>query len=90
MDRNRVLIITGLVLLPFFGLGARLVHLQIVSKDQYIKELNSRSRSLEIAVPHRGRILDRNGNVLAEDRRAFDLHIILEEFEEISGGTEQL
>lgn len=90
MDRNRVLIIAGVVLLPFLGLGARLVHLQIISKDQYIQELNSRSRSLEIAVPHRGRILDRNGNVLAEDRRAFDLHIILDEFEEISGGTEQL
>lgn len=90
MDRNRVLIVAGVILLPFLGLVARLAHLQVFSADRYLEELNSRSRSLEIAVPHRGRILDRNGIVLAEDRRAFDLHLVLEEFEEDPESTRQL
>jgi len=90
MDRKRVLLLGALFLLPLAGLEARLVHLQILSHEKYVADLTNKRRSLEIAPAPRGRILDRAGKVLAEDRRAFELHLVLEEFEKEPGAVERL
>lgn len=90
MDRRRVIVLAVALLLPIAGLEARLVHLQILSRGRYTAELHTRRRSLEIAAAPRGRILDRQGRVLAEDRRAFDLYVVLEEIEKSPGVEEKI
>jgi len=90
MDRKRVVVLAAVFLLPLAGLEARLVHLQILSEGKYRAELHTRRRSLEIAAPPRGRILDRAGRVVAEDRRSFDAYLVLEEFERAPGAADRL
>jgi penicillin-binding protein 2 len=77
MERHRVLIVSALILLPLGGLEARLAWLQVCHPGPRI-DVN---RSLDLAPAARGRILDRNGKVLALDEWAFDLHLVLEEFD---------
>lgn len=90
MDRRRILVLTVALLLPLAGLEARLVHLQILSQQKYLGDLTTKRRSLEITRPARGKIYDRNGKVLAEDRRAFDLYLVLDEFERDPSAFERL
>jgi penicillin-binding protein 2 len=74
-----------LLLVPLGGLQARLVQIQLVWPQESTKELNLVRRTLEVAVPPRGAIRDRQGRVLAEDRRSFDCYLVLEEYEKASG-----
>ncbi len=73
MTENRIGhlgLIFGFLLVLLFG---RLAQLQIFEHDRWSEEAR-RSRLQKRTLPfHRGRILDRQGEVLAEDRRAFDL-----------------
>jgi penicillin-binding protein 2 len=68
-----------LVLLAFAVLVARLFYLQIVEGDEYrrLSEINS-IRLQDIDAP-RGLILDRNNQLLVDNRPSFDLHIILKD-----------
>ncbi|HKS15974.1 MAG TPA: penicillin-binding transpeptidase domain-containing protein, partial [Planctomycetota bacterium] len=79
MERSRVLIIASLLLLPLGGLEARLLWLQVFNAGGAAGDLVN--RSIDLAPAPRGRILDRAGRVLAEDVWAFDLHVVIEEFE---------
>lgn len=81
MDRHRVLLVLGALLLPLGGLEARLLHLQIVNAPESKGDVQTRRVSLQVERANRGRILDRLGRVLAEDVRAFDCYLVLEEFE---------
>jgi penicillin-binding protein 2 len=68
-----------LVLLAFAILIARLFYLQIVEGNEYrrLSEINS-IRLQDIDAP-RGLILDRNNQLLVDNRPSFDLHIILKD-----------
>jgi penicillin-binding protein 2 len=68
-----------LVLLAFSILMARLFYLQIVEGNEYrrLSEINS-IRLQDIDAP-RGLILDRNNQLLVDNRPSFDLHIILKD-----------
>lgn len=90
MDRRRIFVLTIALLLPLAGLEARLVHLQLVASKTYLGDLNARRRSLEIATPARGTIYDRTGKKLAYDERAFDLYLVLDEFEKDPDAFERL
>ncbi|MBI2899660.1 MAG: hypothetical protein HYY17_05710 [Planctomycetes bacterium] len=81
MDRRRVAVLAAALLLPLAGLEARLVQLQILSPGKYTAELRTRRRTLEVVIPPRGRIVDRTGRTIAEDRPCFDLYVVPEEFE---------
>src|SRR6478752_9544161 len=49
----------------FTGFSARLIDLQVAKHDEY-SALAAQKHSIRITVPgHRGRILDRNGEILA-------------------------
>lgn len=85
MDRSRIVIVLGLILLPLAGLETRLVQLQLADPVRFTGDLQTRHRSVQLASPSRGRILDRKGRVLAEDRRSFDCYIVLEEYEKNPG-----
>ncbi|MDO8213932.1 penicillin-binding protein 2 [Conexibacter sp. CPCC 206217] len=66
----RVAILGGVALAIFAIIFFRLWFLQVLSGDQYLAEASSnRVRDVTIQAP-RGKMLDRNGNVLVENRNA--------------------
>src|ERR671917_862031 len=67
----RVAIIGGVALVLFAIVFFRLWYLQVLSGDEYRAEANNnRVREITVQAP-RGRIVDRNGRVLVDNRIAF-------------------
>jgi penicillin-binding protein 2 len=88
MERSRVLIVATLLLLPLGALEARVLWLQVLRPGAAAGDLYS--RTLDLAPAPRGRLLDREGRVLAEDVWSFDLLVILDEFEKRPGARDAL
>lgn len=68
--------LTALALLGaagFAALGAQLVHLTVAQHDEHREAAERRLDRTRFLPTSRGRILDRHGRVLAEDRPSFDL-----------------
>lgn len=73
MRSNRLLIVIWVLLAVLAVLIGRMVQLQVVEHDTWAERAR-RSRLEKRTLPaERGRILDRDGQVLAQDRRSFDL-----------------
>jgi penicillin-binding protein 2 len=71
----RVAVIGGLGLALFVILFFRLWSLQVVTADRYLAEANdNRTREITVRAP-RGRILDREGNVLVDNRTSMALEL---------------
>ncbi len=71
----RVAVIGGVGLVLFAVLFFRLWSLQVVTGDQYLAEANdNRTREVAVRAP-RGRILDREGNVLVDNRTSMALEL---------------
>src|SRR2546421_1774603 len=67
----RVAIIGGAALVMFGVIFFRLWYLQVLSGDRYLAEANNnRVRDIVVQAP-RGRIVDRNGTVLVENRQGY-------------------
>lgn len=81
MDRTRVLILLGGLLLPLGGLELRLAQLQLLGGSDARGDVAGKRVSLQVERSRRGKLLDRQGRVLAEDLRAFDCYLVLEEYE---------
>lgn len=74
--RKKVLLAILICLVIFFGLMGRLAYLAIWQADYYTakaRELHERERSIKAA---RGRILDRNGVVLADNKTVCTVSVI--------------
>jgi len=67
VQRIRLHVIFGLVLLAFVGLIGRLVHVQLVHGDTWREQVESQSGWVKVR-PVRGAILDRQGRPLAYSR----------------------
>jgi penicillin-binding protein 2 len=66
----RIAMLGGIAFVLFAIIFFRLWYLQVLSGDQYLQQArNNRVRELRVQAP-RGDILDRNGNVLVENRAA--------------------
>jgi penicillin-binding protein 2 len=66
----RIAILGGIAFVLFAIIFFRLWYLQVLSGDQYLQQArDNRVRELRVQAP-RGEILDRNGNVLVENRAA--------------------
>src|SRR5258706_15910855 len=77
--RRRAGILYLLVILAFFGLGARLVYLQMFQGERYTF-LSENSRIRIKRVPGtRGILLDRQGQLLVDSRHSFDLLFVPED-----------
>src|SRR5688572_28592989 len=85
MERSRVMILLGALLLPMGGLEARLIHLQLLTTTETTYDLANRRQSIEINRPPRGSILDSKGRALAKDEPSFDCYLVLEEYEKSPG-----
>ena len=73
--RERTWVIGWVVLVAMCLLGFRAFVLQIYRHDQLTQQAESNRTSLLPVAPQRGRILDRNGVVLAENQSVFTLEI---------------
>lgn len=75
-NRKKIVIVFFAILLVMFGLAARLVYLMVFCSEHYsgmAKELHERERDIKAA---RGKILDRNGKVLASNRSVCTISVI--------------
>src|ERR687891_949675 len=71
----RVAIMGGLALALFAVIFFRLWYLQVLSGDRYLAEANdNRVREVKVEAP-RGRIVDRNGTVLVDNRLALVVQV---------------
>lgn len=75
---RRALLLGGVSLLGLTTLGARLYHLQFVRAEKYRDLAEGNRVKLQILPPSRGKILDRNGFPLAENRKNYRLFLDLE------------
>ena len=73
--RQRVLVVSVVVLVCFALLAARLVVLQVARHDDLMAQAESNRTAVVPVVPNRGLILDRNGIVLATNYSAYTLEI---------------
>src|SRR5881392_1784399 len=72
----RVAIMGGVALLLFAIVFFRLWYLEILSGDRYLAEANdNRVREIKVEAP-RGKIVDRNGTVLVDNRTALSVQVM--------------
>lgn len=80
--RKKIFIIFVFCVLAFFGLTWRLVYLMVDCSEYYAKQakdLHERERSIKAA---RGRILDRNGEILADNKTVCTISVIHSQIKE--------
>ncbi len=76
---RRVMIATVVTCLVFAALIFRLWYLQIVN-GEYFRDRSENNRTRRVFVPPpRGLVLDRNGTILARNRPAFDVELVIED-----------
>jgi len=71
--------------LVFAGLGARLAAIQISQNERYRTLSDDNQFNFRLLTPSRGRILDRNGEVIADNRDAYHVLLIPDQ----TGGVER-
>jgi penicillin-binding protein 2 len=72
----RVAVLSGIALVMFSIIFFRLWYLQVLSSDNYLKQAqNNQVRDVTVQAP-RGEILDRNGQVLVDNRTALALQVL--------------
>src|SRR5919204_4429564 len=72
----RVAVLSGFALVMFSIIFFRLWYLQVLSGDKYLKEAqNNQVREITVRAP-RGEILDRNGNLLVDNRTSLAVQLL--------------
>ncbi|MEL0068051.1 MAG: penicillin-binding protein 2 [Gammaproteobacteria bacterium] len=81
--RSRLFIFSILVIFMMGVLLTRVAYLQVFKNTDYQTQSNQNRIKLEPLPPNRGRIYDRNGVILAENRLVFSLEIIPEKVQDM-------
>lgn len=81
MTRLRVVVFSLILIVPFLVLEARIFQMQVLEAEEFTSRADWTRTWVEIVPTPRGRILDRNGVVLAAEERCFDLEIVFSDFE---------
>ena len=91
LDRFRLRLIAAgaFVLLAFALLGARLSYLQVVRYEDLSAQAETNRTAVLPIVPNRGRILDRNGEVLATNYSAYTLEITPSKVEDLDATIDE-
>lgn len=74
--QNRLAISAGFVIFLFLLLFARFFYLQVLESERYHTLAEANRISISPVVPNRGLILDRNGEVLAQNYSAYTLEFV--------------
>ena len=77
--KQRVMVASLCVLIVFMMLFLRLVYLQLIKGEEYRRLSETNCVRLKSIKPSRGLIFDRYGELLVDNRPAFDLVIVLED-----------
>ncbi len=72
---RRVALLASIVFLSFGGLGARLVWLQVLHRDQLLEFVDKARREVLVESARRGDITDAYGNILATSRTMFKVGV---------------
>lgn len=75
MFQKRILIFLGFIGVLFFIIIIRLFSSQVISNSYYLTQARKYATLIELISDPRGKILDRNGNVLVTNKLTFDLFI---------------
>lgn len=87
---RRVMLLGGAGALMFAGLASRLYTLQVLEQDRYRTLSDSNQFSFRLQPPMRGRVLDRFGEALAENRDNYRLFIVPEQAGNAAQALERL
>ena len=71
----RLVLVCVLVLAAFTGIGARLVFLQVIARDQFVAEVEKTRKRVQVESARRGEIRDSNGNVFATNRSFIEVGV---------------
>ena len=77
--QKRLIVLSGCFLGIIFVLLIRLFYLQILQGDKFLLLAEKNRLSLRLTTPERGRIYDRNGVILAENKKTFQAVLIKEQ-----------
>ena len=87
---RRTLLMAGGGALAFTGLSARLYSLQVLEGGRYRLLSENNQFNFRLVPPSRGRILDRFGALLAENRDSFRVLIVPEEAGDVAAALDRL
>lgn len=87
---RRAMIMAGGGGLIFTGLGARLVSLQVSQSERYQTLSENNQFNFRLLTPSRGQILDRTGEVLADNRDAYNVLMIPDQTGGVEAALERL
>lgn len=87
---RRALLMSAGGALAFAGLGARLYSLQVLQTEQYRLESEDNQFNFNLVPPSRGRILDRFGVAVAENRDSYRVLLVPEQTPDINATLDQL
>lgn len=87
---SRLLVAVVFVLLASGVVVARLTQLQVIEYEHFADLSQGNRVRIEAAPPTRGLILDRNGEVLAQNLPAYQLEMIPEQVDDIDAALDQL
>jgi penicillin-binding protein 2 len=85
---RRTILIGGATAAGFTALTLRLADLQLIETGHYATLSSENQWNFRLVPPPRGRILDRNGVVLADNRPSFRLLIIRDETKDLDGALD--
>ncbi len=88
--QGRILLIAIVALIGALLLGSRMAVLQLIDYDRYAARSQDNRIRLAPIDPPRGLITDRNGQILAENRPAFNLSVIPEQVADMESLLQQL
>ena len=77
--KHRIMAVSLCVLMVFVLLFLRLLYLQLIKGEEYRRLSETNCVRLKSITPPRGLIFDRHGELMVDNRPAFDLQIVLED-----------
>ena len=87
---RRALIMSGLGGLAFIGLGARLYSLQMLEGERYRLLSEDNQFNFDLLPPSRGRILDRFGVAVADNRDSYRVLLVPEQAGDVGAALDRL
>ncbi len=88
--KKRIVIALFIIIIMVIILIANIYKLQVIEYKKYSKQAINNIISLTSIVPNRGRIFDRNGEVLANNKLAYKLVIMLSKIKNLSAALKTL
>ena len=78
---HRVYLLAGVMVLLMVGFALRLFELQVIEGEHLAQAVDQSRLVTEILPPRRGRILDRNGTPITDNRAVYHLAVVLADLE---------